>query len=382
VRRDLERLEIPGEHGARERAWVVVAAAFAERAPSPRRRSWKPVAAIALALVGLAGLLSPPGMAVLDELRDAVTVEAKREPLVTLPADGRLLVAAQGGTWIVQRDGSRRRLGSYTSATWSPRGLFVAVTARSGLSALDPQGRVRWTLTRRNPIWPRWAPSGFRIAYYSAAHLRVVRGDGTDDRLVARNAVPNPPAWEPAVNVHVLAYSDRGGRIHVVDVDTGLERWRSARGDPAYQLAWSFDGTRLLALGAGSLRVFQGNGVLLRTIPIGSGPAAVAFKPNSRTFALAQRLDASRSEVVLLPAARRGGALAQSIFRGVGAFGQLAWSPNGRWLLVPWPSADQLVFVRLGRPPRVVTESEITRYFSPDAPGGVFPTISGWCCSR
>jgi hypothetical protein len=83
----------------------------------------------------------------------------------------------------------------------------------------------------------------------------------------------------------------------------------------------------------------------------------------------------------LLAAERRGRTLAQSIFRGAGAFNQLAWSPNGRWLLVPWPLADQLVFVRVGRPPRIVTESEITSYFSPSAPGGVFPTISGWCCS-
>jgi dipeptidyl aminopeptidase/acylaminoacyl peptidase len=332
-----------------------------------------------LGLVALAGLVSPPGRAVLDEIREVVAVEQAREPLVTLPTGGRLLVSAQGSTWIVQPDGSRRRLGSYTSATWSPRGLFVAVTARSGLSALDPQGRVRWTLTRRNPVWPRWAPSGFRIAYYSAAHLRVVAGDGTGDRLVAANAGPNAPAWEPAVNVHVLAYADRAGRIHVVDVDTRRERWRSERGDSNVQLEWSSDGTRLLALGTRTLRIFQGNGVLLRTIRHSGGPASVAFRRDSRTFAFARRIDTARSEVVLLPAERVGSA--RSIFRGIGAFGSIAWSPDRRWLLVPWPSADQLVFVRVGTPPRIVTESEITGYFSPGAPGGVFPTISGWCCS-
>lgn len=380
MRRELEHVEIPGEHEARERAWAVVAAAFAEREPVPRARSWKPFVAVAVGLVALAGLLSPPGRAVLDEIREVVAVEEAREPLVTLPTGGRLLVAAQGSTWIVQPDGSRRRLGSYTSATWSPRGLYVAVTARTGLKALDPQGRVRWTLTRRNPIWPRWAPSGFRIAYFSAAHLRVVAGDGTGDRLVARNAVPNPPAWSPTVDAHVLAYSDRTGRIHVADVDTGREQWRSAIGEPAIQLEWSSDGARLLALGPRSLRVFQGNGVLLRTIPIEGAPAAVAFRPGSRTFALSQRLDGSRGEVTLLPAERSG--RARPVFRGAGAFSQIAWSPDRRWLLVPWPSADQLVFVRVGTPPRIVTESDVTAYFSPGAPGGVFPTISGWCCAR
>jgi hypothetical protein len=379
VRRELERIEIPDEHGARERSWAVVSAAFAEREPQPRRRSWKPAIAIAVALVVVAGLLSPPGMAVLDELRQAVALESESAAVVTLPSRGRVLVAAQGGTWIVKPDGSRRRLGVYTSATWSPRGLFVAVSSPAGLTALDPQGNVRWSLPRKRVIWPRWAPSGFRIAYLADGRLRVVVGDGTGDRLLAANAGPNAPAWEPAINVHVLAYSDRAGRIHVVDTDTGQQRWRSAPGDLNIQLAWSSDGTRLLALGARTLRVFQANGVLLRTIPTGGAPASVAFRPNGHTFAFARRTAGGRSEVIVLAAERSG--VPRSVFRGAGAFGEIAWSPDRRWLLVPWPSADQWVFVRLGRPPKIVTESEITRYFSPADPAAVFPTLSGWCCA-
>ena len=379
MKRELERIEIPGEHDARERSWAVVSAAFAEREPQPRPRSWKPVVAIAAALVVVAGLLSPPGMAVLDELRQAVALESESAAVVTLPSHGRVLVAAQGGTWIVQPDGSRRRLGAYTSATWSPRGLFVAVSSPGGLTALDPQGNVRWSLPRKGVIWPRWAPSGFRIAYLSDGKLRVVAGDGTGDRLLAANAGPNAPAWETAVNAHVLAYSDRAGRIHVVDTDSRRLRWRSAPGDLNIQLEWSSDGTRLLALGTRTLRIFQGNGVLLRTIPTGGAPASVAFRRSGHTFAFAHRADTSRSEVVLLPAERDGAP--RSVFRGVGAFSEIAWSPDGKWLLVPWPSADQWVFVRSGRPPKLVAESEITRYFSPAAPGGVFPTLAGWCCA-
>ncbi len=380
MRRELERLEIPGEPETRVRSWEVVREAFAVREATPRARSWRPLALAAAVFAVLAAAVSPPGLAVLDGIREAVAVEAAEEPLVTLPAEGRVLVASHGGTWIVQPDGSRRRLGRYTSVTWSPRGLFVAATARAGLSALDPQGRVRWTLARRNPVWPRWAPSGFRIAYFSAGRLRVVAGDGTDDRLVAADTAPNPPAWSPAVNVHVLAYSDRDGRVHVVDVDTGRERWRSPPGEPAYQLDWSSDGTRLLALGARTLRVFQGNGTLLRTMRHRGAPAAVAFRPGGRVFAFAHGVETSRSDVVLLRAERGGDA--RTVFRGAGSFGAIAWSPDGTWLLVPWPSADQWIFVRVGTPPRIVTESEITSYFSPGAPGGVFPVLSGWCCSR
>ena len=97
MRRELERIEVPGEHEARERSWAVVRAAFAEREPKPRRRSWKPAAAIAIALAALAGLLSPPGQAVLDDLRGAVGVEST--PPLTLPAGQKLLVvsAERGG---------------------------------------------------------------------------------------------------------------------------------------------------------------------------------------------------------------------------------------------------------------------------------------------
>ena len=62
------------------------------------------------------------------------------------------------------------------------------------------------------------------------------------------------------------------------------------------------------------------------------------------------------------------------LFRVTGRIGQIAWSPNGRWLLVTWPDADQFLFVR-GR--RIHAVSGISRQFG----GGAFPTLGGWCCS-
>ncbi|MBA2385411.1 MAG: hypothetical protein H0V68_12225, partial [Actinobacteria bacterium] len=125
MRRELERIEIPGEHEVRERSWAVVQAAFAEHEPQPRRRSWKPVAALALVLAVAAGLLSPPGRAVLDGIREVVGVENAQPALFSLPAPGRLLVTSDAGTWVVDRDGSKRLLGSYREASWSPFGRFV-----------------------------------------------------------------------------------------------------------------------------------------------------------------------------------------------------------------------------------------------------------------
>ena len=53
MRRELERVEIPGEEGAEGRAWEIVSRAFAEHrpVPAPRRSRLRPV---------LVALLPPP----------------------------------------------------------------------------------------------------------------------------------------------------------------------------------------------------------------------------------------------------------------------------------------------------------------------------------
>ena len=170
MKQELERIQIPDEHGARERSWAVVSAAFAEREPQPRRRSWKPVAAVALAVVVVAGLLSPPGRAVLDEIRQVVGVEGSAPALFSLPAPGRLLVTADSGVWVVDEDGSKRLLGDYREASWSPFGRFVVATRANELVALTPDGTVRWSLARPDVRLPRWGGSrtDTRIAYFSA----------------------------------------------------------------------------------------------------------------------------------------------------------------------------------------------------------------------
>ena len=61
MKRELEQIEIPNEHEARERSLAVVRAAFAEREPQLPRRSWKPVAAIAIVLVVVAAPAQPAG---------------------------------------------------------------------------------------------------------------------------------------------------------------------------------------------------------------------------------------------------------------------------------------------------------------------------------
>lgn len=222
MRRELERIEIPGEHEARERSWVVVRAAFVEHERTPRRRSWKPVAAIAVAVVAVAGLISPPGRAVLDEIREVVGVEESAPALFSLPAPGRMLVTADSGAWVVEEDGSKRLLGTYREASWSPFGRFVVASRRNELVALTPEGEVRWSLARPDVRFPRWGGTrtDTRIAYLSGGALRVVGGDGKGDRLLDGEAATRAPQWLEGSG-HRLAYVRRDGSIRVVDADTG-----------------------------------------------------------------------------------------------------------------------------------------------------------------
>jgi hypothetical protein len=222
VKKDLERIEIPDEHEARERAWRVVEAAFAEREPGPRRRSWKPIAAVALAGAVVAGLLSPPGRAVLDEIREAVGVDKAEPALFSLPAQGRLLVTSDAGAWVVDPDGSKRLLGGYREASWSPFGRYVVAARPNELVALEPDGDVRWTLARPDVRFPRWGGTrtDTRIAYLSDGKLRVVVGNGKRDRLLDAQAAAEAPVWKPGPG-HRLAYARRDGTVRIVDADTG-----------------------------------------------------------------------------------------------------------------------------------------------------------------
>ncbi|MGH3017439.1 MAG: hypothetical protein ACRDLU_03585 [Gaiellaceae bacterium] len=309
---------IPLPEGAEERAWQVVRAAYEERTPSPREpKVWRPVVVLAAAAVVAGVVASPPGQAVLDSIREAVGIERAQPALFSLPAPGPLLVESADGVWVVQADGSKRPLGDWREGSWSPFGRFVVVARANELAAVEPNGDVRWSLARPRVRFPRWAGDRIdtRIAYLSGSSLRVVAGDGAGDRLLRRNVASVAPAWLPGEGFR-LAYTDRGGRMVVVDADTGR---------------------------------------VLRT--------AAAPTPDATI-----RQRGTASEVVA------GGRV---VFRGTGEFRDVARSPDGNWLLVTWPTADQWVFVRMDGRRKIEAVSGITRQFG----GGSFPRIAGWCCA-
>jgi WD40-like Beta Propeller Repeat len=392
LERELRRLRAPDEGEAALRAWEVTAAEFErlEHLPAPHHRPRRRALLIALAAACLAALaISPAGASVARWVGDRFSspgVKHAKPALVSLPAPGRLLVSSRDGAWVVASDGSKRLLGPYRDATWSPHGLFVAAVRGHSLVAVDTRGHVHWTLPRvPRPELPSWSPGdGFRVAYLSGSALRVVGGDGTGDRRLAGGVAPVAAAWRPG-RAHVLSYWTADGRIIARNADSGRVLWRASPGDTLpLALQWSSDGKTLMVLGPRRLELLDGrSGAVLKLLTTGSGLrfSAGEISPDGRTLALA-RLDAAadRSEVFLLRVGSRSWH-ARRAFAGAGRFGDVRWSPNGRWLLVTWREADQWLFLRSAPASRVLAVSSIGRAFEPDRTGVArFPSAGGWCC--
>jgi dipeptidyl aminopeptidase/acylaminoacyl peptidase len=378
MRNELERVDIPGEVEAYGRTWATLESAFAERTPAPRRSQWPRAAAIAVALAALlAAALSPPGQAVIDEIREVVGVERAERALFSLPSSGKLLVASDAGIWVVQPDGSKRLLGDYREASWSPFGRFVVAARADELAALETDGTLRWSLPRAGIRTPRWAGSvvDTRIAYVDRSGLRVVAGDGTGDRLLVPGFA-GTIAWRPGERF-VLAYAT-ASRIVVVDAETGRRLWRRARaGGQAPSLSWSSDGRRLIAAAPGSLVVYAGRSGIPYELGPGAAPVtAAALAPSGRSLVFAQQAG-RRGQVWVLPRIRPDASAARRLFSGSATFDQVAWSPDGRWVVVAWPAADQWVFLRAnGAGIRAV--ANVSEQFRSRS----FPRIEGWCCAR
>jgi hypothetical protein len=279
-----------------------------------------------------------------------------------VPAPGRLLVASDAGLWVVQEGGSKRLLGPYREGSWSPFGRFVVAARENELAALEPDGDVRWTLARPGVRFPRWAgtETDTRIAYRGRNVPRVVAGDGTGDGPVcAVSARPLAPAWKPGAGF-VLALVAPSGTPYVVDLDGCVVPWTGTTIARPRRVEWSSDGTRLLVVGASAVRILDGR--TGRRIASTLGTDA-AWRPGSRSVArIFHRGGASRVLV-----GRR------VVFSATGRLVEPTWTPDGRWLVVGWPTADQWVFVRAdGR--RIRAISNVSEQFRSSS----FPRIEGW----
>ncbi len=378
AKRALREFRGPDERGAEQRAWSVVRDAYLEREPAPRAARMRARLAIppVLAVIAAGLVLSPAGATVGRLITKALGVRHAAPMLSSLPSAGRVLLSGPGGTWTAAADGSLRHLGDFSQASWSPRGLYVAAVSGGRLAAVDPRGNVRWAIARPAVSDPRWfSPSGYRIAYLSAGTLRVLAGDGTGDHLLAARASHVAPAWRPGYSFQ-LAYVTGGNRLVVRDADTEQVIWTRAVAGHPRELLWSGDGSRLVVVSAHSVQTYPGSGgqpTLLRLPGAAAGEAALS--PDGTRLALVLGGD----RVVVLPAGSASSPVRQ-LLAGAG-LREVSWSPNGKWVLVSWPAADQWVFIRAVGSPRVAAVSRIAQQFSAGASAKAFPELDGWCCT-
>ena len=366
----------PVDDDARGRALQVARAAYREREPVRPRQRWAPavtVVACALAAALVVASLNAPGDAVARWVRQVLGAghPDPKPALVRVPGGGRLLVSSADGAWAVAADGARRRLGDYAGVSWSPRGLFVVGWRGGELVAMEPSGRVHWSLARPGRITAaRWAPGdGYRVAYLSGRTLRVVNGDGTGDRRLAAAAAV-APSWR-AGSAYVLAYADPRGRVRVVNVDTGAELSRTPSLRRVRRLAWSPDGRRLAIVTGRRVLVLDRRGSPVREhrVPRGTAVDAVSWSSAGR---LAEVRRGPRTSEIVVDG--------RAVFTGSGRFGSVAWSPSGRRLLVPWPAADQWLFLDVDSG-RATAVANIARQFARGPARQAFPDAVEWCCS-
>ena len=312
-----------------------------------------------------------------------------------MPGGGRLLVHSEAGAWVVQPDGSRRLLGRYDEATWSPRGLFVGAAAGHTLSAVEPDGTVHWSLSAPRTVSdPRWSPSGFRIAFRSGKSLRVVDADGSGDSLLDPRVAPVAPVWSP-FGLHQLAYVDAGGRLRLLDADSRRALDTAGALPGATTIGWAPSGspileaspralrTRPVAIGklAGKVGLGAPRDVAL---PAGATVEAAAFSPQSSTIAAILGLPAQgdrpvRSEVVLIDPAD---GTPHTLLGVPGHLTGFLWSPDGSRLLVSWRELDEWLFLPARGHGVGKRFGPISAEFAPGARADTeFPRTEGWCCA-
>jgi hypothetical protein len=381
-RRLAERLRegpLPGEVAAGSRAWPLVAAALAERAPAPRRArlASRLVPALAAIAAALALALTPAGPALGEwiEERFAADPLPTKPAFAGLPEGGTALAISTTGAFAVHHDGSVQRLGAFADAGWSPHGLHVAGVSGRRLVAVDPAGTPKWSITRPGrPVRPAWSlGDGFFVAYLEAGALRVVGGDGRGDKLLRHDATDVTPAWRPGAG-YVVSYARENGRVETVDSVSGTRLWERRVGS-VVELAWTAGGKRLVALSPDGLTLLDRHGRLVRRMPLPATGRATALALHPSGERAAVLLSGSRQARVL--EVGLGGGAARTLFSGLGAVAGLEWSPDGRRLLVAWRDAGQWLLI--GPRGRVRALPGVARELGP---GAGFPRLAGWCCRR
>jgi hypothetical protein len=194
----------------------------------PRSAGWLVlvVAAIAAAVVGAAALAATGKLHVVIGARSGGVANARSQFALPPRSDG-IAVVAGGRLWLRTRAGLGIEGMPVSAAELSPRALYAVVGLGSSLVALAPGQRRAWVRrTGGRVVAAAWSPDGLKIAYVVARagrhELRLIEGDGSPDRVLARRVAPVKPSWR--ADSLAVAHVDAKGRAVVDYLDAGARR--------------------------------------------------------------------------------------------------------------------------------------------------------------
>ncbi|MGH2914878.1 MAG: hypothetical protein ACRDMX_07810, partial [Solirubrobacteraceae bacterium] len=351
-------------------------------------RRWRvavPALASLLVLAAVAlGSSSAPRHAVAAWFKAALGLSAQPAASPTLgplPSGGQLLARAPSGLWLVRADGHRRLLGRWTDGVVSPHSLYLAAWRGDELAALDLRGRPQWVVSNANagPVsGARWSPDGYRIAYLAGSTLMVIAGDSSDRRALATSVDPVAPAWEPGTGAHRVAFVDGRGEVELRDADTGALIWRARTPAPPRQLLWAAGGGRLIAICGDEIVAYGRNGARTGERAAGGPISAAALSPAGGLALIVDHPAVQTVSVVLAPDRSGRAAAPQALFTAAETLADPAFSPDGRWLVVASPSADEWLWLRVAGALRIGAVSGVAAKFHAGTASRGFPAPADW----
>lgn len=191
-----------------------------------------------------------------------------------------IAVVAGGRLWLATMSGLRIEGLRVSAAELSPRALYAVVGIGSSLVALAPGGRRAWVRpTDGRVVAAAWSPDGLKIGYVVARprgdELRMIEGDGSPDRLLARGVLPVRPSWR--ADSLAVAYVDRRGRAASFDLGTGSTRAFDTRrcGGRAREVAYAPTEPALAVYSAHGVAVVQRWNRPPRCRPLGPSPSRI-----------------------------------------------------------------------------------------------------------
>jgi WD40 repeat protein len=163
---------------------------------------------------------------------------------------GQIAVSLYSLALIDLQGGSPKFLGphppTYSQFSWAPDGSKLAYLLLGDLWVVDVETHQTWNLTYRGwyneperwELMPNWSPDGRYIAFTSrllepreygqtegtmqgvfGGQLTIIGADGSDYRVLDKEAVTHNPRWAP--DSQRLIYASSDGQLYIFDLESG-----------------------------------------------------------------------------------------------------------------------------------------------------------------